>query len=120
MPTLRGPLFSIVGLAALGLAYLCATQRLGRNRFVGIRTTATLRSDDAWYAAHRASAWSIAVAGSVSLGVGLWLVLADPTETTVASAVIATSVVVLVVIAVGGVQAHRAARRVVEDRSSRR
>ncbi len=73
MGKLTGPLFSVIGLGMLWLAYLSATERLKRNGTVGMRTKATMASDAAWYAAHRASAWSVAVAGLIFVCVGIWL-----------------------------------------------
>ena len=113
MGKLIGSLYSLLGVGGLWLAYLCATERLRRNGIVGMRTRATMASDAAWYAAHRASAWSIAVAALIFLAVGVWLVTVGPNEATTTTAVLVSSLVVLAVVVIGGVQADRAARAVV-------
>lgn len=112
MAKLVGPLYAILGAGTLWLAYLCATGRLKRNGLVGMRTRATMATDAAWYAAHRASAWSIAVAALILLAVGVWLLLARPGDVEARSAVLGTSLIVLVVVVIGGVQADRVAKSV--------
>ena len=96
----------------LWLAYLSATERLKRNGTVGMRTRATLASDAAWYAAHRSSAWSVAVAGLIFLCVGIWLLAIQPDEAGARTAVLGSAMAVLVVIVIGGIQADRVAKGV--------
>lgn len=112
MGKLTGPLFSVIGVGSLWIAYLCATERLKRNGSVGMRTKATMASDAAWYAAHRASAWSIAVAGLIFLAVGIWLLVTRPDDAGARTAVLGSAIAVLVVIVIGGVQADRVAKGV--------
>lgn len=50
-----------------------STGNLPRNWIVGIRTTKTLESDEAWQAAHLAAAGSFSVAGYVAVMGGLAL-----------------------------------------------
>ncbi|MCL3860905.1 SdpI family protein [Actinotalea sp. K2] len=91
----------LVGVCLLGGAWTVRTitrraadGRLGRNQLAGLRTTATLRSDEAWRAGHRAGlpsneigATGLALAGlailvlpdgvaliAVSLGGAVWAV----------------------------------------------
>lgn len=52
-----------VGVLVLWWAAACARGTFPRNRILGIRTTATLRSQDAWAAAHRAGAKGFGIAG---------------------------------------------------------
>ena len=52
------------GLAARG-------GRLQPGHRLGIRTATTIRSDIAWYAAHRAASWPIVLGGVASLLTGL-------------------------------------------------
>ncbi|MEH3155680.1 MAG: SdpI family protein [Gordonia paraffinivorans] len=59
---------AVLAVVVLVVGALGVTRRLPRNRFVGIRTPLTLRSDDAFRAAH-------AVAGPGLLGAGLIAVL---------------------------------------------
>lgn len=54
----------VLAVVALGVGALALTRRLPRNRFVGIRTPLTLRSDDAFRVAH-------VVAGPGFLGAGI-------------------------------------------------
>ena len=91
---------------------LCTSERLKRNSIVGMRTSATMASDAAWFAAHRVSAWSIALAGVVFLAVGVWLVAVRPGDAAVSGVVLGSAAVVLVVILIGGLQADRVARGV--------
>ncbi|GAA2059963.1 SdpI family protein [Williamsia deligens] len=59
-----GALDAVLAVAVVTVGALGITRRLPRNRVVGIRTPLTLRSDDAFRAAH-------AVAGPGFLGAGL-------------------------------------------------
>lgn len=52
---LVGALMLLTGAAVSGLARRAADGRLRRNGVAGIRTPATLRSDDAWQAGHEAA-----------------------------------------------------------------
>jgi hypothetical protein len=108
---LVGVLFLVVGLAAAVAAVMAANGSLPRNRIVGMRTRATLASDAAWRAAHRASAWSVAAAGAISTALGLYLLVAQPSRSTKAAVAIAASAALLVLVVIGGVQADRVARR---------
>lgn len=107
---ITGPLFSIIGAGFLWLAWLMQHERLPRNGLVGMRTKATTASDVAWNAAHRASAWSVAVAGVILLAAGLWLLLARQPASIDRNVVLGTCIAILVVIVVGGVQADRVAK----------
>lgn len=78
-----------------------------------MRTKATLASDAAWYAAHRASAWSIAVAGFIFLGVGIWLIANGPGDRAMRNALLGSALIVLVVVVIGGIQADRVAKGVI-------
>lgn len=106
-----GVLFLVVGLATVAVAVMAANGSLPRNRIVGMRTRATLASDAAWQAAHRASAWSLAAAGVISVALGLYLLVARPSRSTEAAVALAASGALLVLVVIGGVQAHRVARR---------
>ncbi|MGH3565356.1 MAG: SdpI family protein [Pseudonocardia sp.] len=72
-PPLRlvaGSLLVTGGLALLVVALLGARSRLRRNRFAGVRTSATLRSDAAFTLANRAAAMPIGAAGVVAAAGG--------------------------------------------------
>ena len=59
----------VLGAVSVALAGLITSDRLPRNAMVGIRTPATLRSDDAWHAGHRAAAGALKTSGAAALGV---------------------------------------------------
>ena len=105
-----GPFFVIVGAVFLWLAWLMQNERLPRNGLVGMRTKATMASEAAWNASHRASAWSVALAGVILLAAGLWLLLTRQSASLNRNVVLGTCVGILVVIVVGGVQADRVAK----------
>lgn len=69
-----------------------------------------MASDAAWNAAHRASAWSIALTGVVLLVGGVWLLLARRSPDTARNAVLGITLAVLVIVVVGGVQANQVAK----------
>lgn len=58
-------LFLVLAVTSVITIALAAVGRLGRNRFVGIRTATTLVSDDAWKRAHRAGLMPACVGASV-------------------------------------------------------
>ena len=60
----------LVGVGALTVAALGARSRLRRNRFVGVRTATTLRTDETFAVAHRAAAVPFAAAGAVAVLAG--------------------------------------------------
>ncbi len=72
---IAGALLVLVGVTLLTVGVLGARSRLPRNRWVGIRTPATLRSEPAFTLAHRVGAVPAAAAGVVAL-VGGALLLA--------------------------------------------
>ena len=101
---LSGVLLVVVGRRA-------AAGRLPRNWIVGIRTTKTMESDQAWIAAHAAAAGSFSVAGYVAVMGALGL-LTRPSNG-VGLALVAGVLVAILVAAVLG--ARRAYRAIDED-----
>ena len=96
------------GLALVALAVLGGRSRLPRNRFAGVRTAATLRSEAAFALANRVAAAPLGAAGAVAIAGGAaaslsgsgaagWLVLA------------LAAVGTLVLVGVGGAVGDRAA-----------
>lgn len=73
-----GSLLVAAGLALLVVALLGARSRLRRNRFAGVRTAATLRSDAAFTLANRAAAMPIGAAGVVAAAGGSFLLASGP------------------------------------------
>ena len=110
--SVTGPLFTLVGAGSLWTAWLCSTGRLKRNGFVGMRTKATMATDAAWHAAHRASAWSLAMTGLVLLGTGTWLLASGRSASSERNVVVGVSILSLIVISIGGLQAHQVAKDV--------
>lgn len=100
----------VIVLAAIGSVALVATAMgvVPRNGLVGVRTSATMRSDRAWEVGHRAARlWLLA--SSVGLGATAFATWSgDEFGRTAAIALAAAGGL----LAVGAVVAHRAARRV--------
>ena len=84
---------------------------LRRNRLAGIRTRATMRSDAAWAAGHRAGGGLLVIAGVLMALAGLAL-LARPSNVVGMAITLGAGGVVLVLALVSTVQANRAARAV--------
>ncbi|MBA2472207.1 MAG: hypothetical protein DLM61_17020 [Pseudonocardiales bacterium] len=93
--------------ALLTVGLLGWQRRLPRNRFAGIRTAATLRSDAAFSAANRVAAPTVVAAGAVcAAGGGLALGTGGPALTVIV-AVAGTGAVGLLL--AGGLLGHRVA-----------
>lgn len=91
----------IVGAVMLATCWWGSQGRLPRNRIIGIRIPATMRSDAAWDAGHRAAAGPTGIGGGIAvlaaLGVvaaGLdligWVIAAIGLVAVLASAAVAT------------------------------
>jgi SdpI/YfhL protein family len=61
----------VVGLAIAVVGVLGLRERLPRNRFGGVRTPATMRTDRAFRVANKVAGLPLAVAGAVGAGSGL-------------------------------------------------
>lgn len=104
---LLGVVLVIAGVALLTVGLLGWRQRLPRNRFAGIRTPATLRSDAAFIAANRVAAPPVIAAGAVcTVGGALALVSAGPALTVI---VAVTGAGALGLLLAGGLLGHRVA-----------
>jgi SdpI/YfhL protein family len=114
-PTLRlilGAVLVAVGAVLVVTAVLGARSRLRRNRWVGVRTAATLASDAAFTAANRAGALPSGAAGVIALAGGAALL--GGTAGALGWVLLAISVVGTGVLAgVGGLVGDRAAAGVV-------
>lgn len=101
-------LLAVSGTALVTVAVLGARGRLARNRFVGVRTPATLRSEESFALAHRVAAAPLAAAGGVAL---LGAVAALLAGTGAAGWVLVglAAVATVVLAGVGGTLADRAA-----------
>lgn len=107
---ITGSLFGIIGASFLWLAWLMQNESLPRNGWVGMRTKATMANDPAWFASHRASAWSVALAGVVLLAAGLWLLLARQSASAGRNVVLGSCAAMVIVMVVGGIHADRVAK----------
>lgn len=106
-----GSLFLLVGLVLLAVAVLGARGRLTRNRWIGVRTPATLASDAAFRHANRVAAAPLGAAGGVAVAGGAVTVVGPAGAVSVVVAAV-TVVGVLVLGAVGGMAGQRAAASV--------
>lgn len=110
---IAGVVVAVAGVAAVVLGRLGQRGRLPMQPRAGIRTRSTMRSDDAWMAAHRTGGPLIEVAGwsAVVLGsVAALLCAADERWTTALT--LAPVSIFLVLLVTGGLRGDQAARRV--------
>jgi hypothetical protein len=111
-----GAIFAACVLAAAGaLVALIGRRgrqgRLPRQHWAGIRTPSTMRSDDAWLAAHRAGGPPMEVAGWFAVALGALAVILAPTGLIGPEALpVLAAGVLLVGVTIGGVLGVRAAR----------
>ncbi|MGH4008460.1 MAG: SdpI family protein, partial [Pseudonocardiaceae bacterium] len=102
-----GGVLLIAGGALLTVGLLGWRQRLPRNRFAGIRTPATLRSDAAFTTANRVAALPVLAAGAVSTAGGM---LAFGTGGPALAAIVGvTGAGVIGLLIAGGLLGHRVA-----------
>jgi hypothetical protein len=108
VPVVIGLLFAIVG-------FLGFTERLPRNRFGGVRTAATMRTDETFRLANKVAGLPLLVAGLVGvLGGAAGFAMPSTTGTVIAAVI---GLVGLLVIAMGGgVLGHRAASGMPEEK----
>ncbi|MFP5019165.1 SdpI family protein [Pseudonocardia phyllosphaerae] len=110
-PTLRlvlAVLLVLAGAVLVVLALLGATGRLPRNRYAGVRTTASLRTQDAWIVANRIAAAPMGAAAAAGLAGGAALFLARDGLTAWVLAVL-SAVGTVVLAGIGGALGARAA-----------
>ena len=107
-----GPIYVLLSLFLWWLAYLAVADRIPRNGTVGMRTEATKASDAAWFAAQRASAWSLVAMGLVFGVTGVWITARQPEDGIVAKLVMGSALVVVVIAVAGGLHADSVARAV--------
>lgn len=97
------------GVLQLWMASATAGGRLGRNQIAGIRTPATLESDEAWLAGHRRAKRSGQYAGWCAIVTGL-LALTPIDTWVVVVAVLVGAMLMLVFVLYGASVGGRAAR----------
>lgn len=108
---LLAPAMMIAGLALMRIGRRATQGTLGRNAIAGIRTRATMRSDAAWEAGHRAGGGLMIPAGALFVVAGLAL-LTRPSNSVGTTITMGVTVGVLVVAVVSTRRANRAARAV--------
>lgn len=104
----------MVGALLAWLAHASDQQHLGRNGAVGIRTRATLRSDAAWAAGHRAAVPLTRLSAWASwLGAGTTIALLALDQVWAWMPLVAGYVAMFGLLMAATVQANRAARETV-------
>ncbi len=83
------------GIALVVLGATAGAAKLTRQSVVGLRTKATLASDEAWEAAHKAAANWVIGAGAVLIVGGVVVILVDSETTGGVVALIATPLMVI-------------------------
>ena len=103
--------FAFLAFVLIAVDWAAASGRLRRNQWVGIRTPSTMRGDQAWVAGHRAALRLMPL--HLLTGIALVVaVLCAPTVGTVHLVGIGGAAVFVVVAAVTGIIAGRAAKAV--------
>jgi len=106
-----GAALLLAAVALLVVAVLGARGRLRRNPWTGVRTRASLASDEAFTLANRVAAAPLAAAGAVA-GLGGVAVLAGGPAALTWTVLLVTAAGVLGLTGLGGALGDRAARRV--------
>jgi hypothetical protein len=106
-----GSLLVLVGFALLAVAALGLRRRLPRNRWAGVRTDATLRSEAAFTVANQVAAAPLGAAGAVAVAGGVAL-LAGASGGLAWALLVVSLVGATVLAGVGGVAGDRAAAAV--------
>ncbi|GAA5123982.1 hypothetical protein GCM10023320_36500 [Pseudonocardia adelaidensis] len=106
-----GVLLVVLGAALLTIAVLGMRRKLRRNRWAGVRTAASLRSDAAFAVANQVAAAPLGAAGGVAV-VGGGALIAGATGVLGWTLVAVSTVAVLVLTGVAGVAGDRAASAV--------
>lgn len=98
----------LMAVALAWFAWAAARDRLPLNGWAGIRLPSTMRSEAAWYAAHRAAAPWFAWAAAVSL-VAVPAPFVGLTVSGAGWAVVAVCAIVLVLVVIAGLRGRSAA-----------
>ncbi|HVM15557.1 MAG TPA: SdpI family protein [Egibacteraceae bacterium] len=101
-------------LAGMALIVVGRKQKAGtlpRNWVAGLRTWETMRNDDAWHAAHTATAGMVTGAGVVQVIAGAALVVLQPSEEVLLAIVLGGAGLTLALVLAAGVRGHRLAAR---------
>lgn len=99
------------GIALIVIGAIARAGRLTRQSVVGLRTKATMASDEAWQAAHEASADWVISAGAVMF-VGGFVVMLTDSETTGDVVALGATAVMLIPLVIAFRRGQAAARSV--------
>lgn len=102
-----GVLLAATGVGLLTVGLLGWGRRLPRNRFAGIRTPATLRSDAAFTAANRVAAPPVLAAGAICVAAGALVWGTEGATLAVIAGVAGVGTIALLI--AGGLLGHRVA-----------
>lgn len=120
---LVGPAVLVAGaLVVRRIVVAAAEGRLRPNQLAGLRTTATLSSEEAWRAGHAAGrrvTGQAALGSALLAGVAGVLAVVDGASDVGVGLVLTSAGVLLAGVVTSGVQAHRAAREVQRSRRER-
>ena len=103
------------GLLIMWMGGRMANRRLKRNKWAGIRTPSTMKSDEAWFIAHEAGAPLMTTAGTLAAAGGLTGIVAallGGSEGVVAGLILAGALLMTVLLIVATVRGARAAREI--------
>lgn len=114
MRALLAGMLLVPGGVLVAVGRLAAAGRLPRNGLAGIRTRATMASEPAWLAAHRAGGGWLQAAGLVGVAGGLAAAALPPEPAGELVAGVAAAGL-LALVAVAGVRGQQAARRAAQD-----
>ena len=103
-----GIVLTVSGAAVALSGVLALTGRLTRNRWAGVRTSATMRNDQAFAVGNRAAGPAVLAGGIVAVVCGV-IALVWPGNAE-AAWVLAGAAVMVVLVVAGGVRGDRAAR----------
>ena len=111
MQILLSSVLALGGVTIGVVGYLGLVERLPRNRFAGLRTPGTLRSDAAFRVANKAAGGPTIIGGAVAV-VGAVVAWFMPTDGALLAVVIGTSVAMLPPMIVGVLRGAAAAKAV--------
>ncbi|WP_417554423.1 SdpI family protein [Microbacterium sp.] len=99
----------VVAILAILVTVLPAVGKIPRNRFVGVRTRATLANDSAWRAGHRAATFPMSLTGGIAIVGGIIAAVIGFVNEPFAVVILA------LILLSGAVWSSAAARRAVHD-----
>ena len=108
---LLGAILVVSGLFVIAIAQRGADGRIGPNRIAGVRTAATLKSPEAWMAAHEAALGSTKAAGWCSAIGGLTLIAWRPDSIGFIVVTMSAIGALLILCLHGAYRGHQAAKR---------